>query len=175
MTDSGAGQHAEDQAARARNTEAMEDLISANADSSRVMIDLVESVRRETAARDRKVDALEKSQKQMHWVIIMACVLSVIFLGIAVVNAVNLSRTGRQLHETRELNAYVLDCVNNTGVCGRQNALVQERALDEIKKYNLIAFYCIRNNPATDDPRGAKFVECMNRLYPSGPQLPEQR
>jgi hypothetical protein len=146
----------------------MEDLISANADSSRVMIDLVETVRQETAARDRKVDALEKSQRQMHLVFLLGCALVVILLVLGVFNAFN-------LNANRDTNRTVLDCVNGTGNCGRQNTLNQKVVLDEVKKYNLIGFYCIRNNPAGEDPRGEKFLVCMKELYPGGPSLPPLR
>jgi hypothetical protein len=153
---------------RARNSAALEDLIAANEDSNRTMLNLVETVRQETAARDRKVDALEKSQRQMHWLVIMACVLSVIFLVIAVFNAFN-------LNANRDTNRTVLDCVNGTGNCGRQNALNQKAVLDEVKKFNLIGFYCIRNNPAAEDPHGERFLMCMKELYPGGPSLPPIR
>lgn len=146
----------------------MDHLAEANAASNATMLNLVEEVRRETAARDRKVDALDRSLKQMRWLTVLLGVAIAMLLTLGVINAVN-------LNSNRDTNRVVLDCVNGVGTCGQVNRANQDRLLDEVKRYNLIGFFCIRNNPASEDPKAEKFVQCMNRLYPGGPQLPAQR
>lgn len=162
--DSGAAQ-------QSRNNAAIDELIEANSSSNATMLALVESVRRETEARDRKVDMLEKNHQQMNWVIVGVGVLVVIMLGLGITNAINLAATKDQQNQTRQINTLLLDCVNSTGACGQANAVQQAKILDTVKQYELTGFYCARTNPANVDPDGEDFLKCMNRLYPGGPTL----
>lgn len=150
---------------------AVEELVRANAESNDTMVRLVKSVRDETKARDRKVEALDKSVRQQRVLMYIGVFCVFILLTIAIVNAVNISSqraTSRQVQSTNEL---LLDCLNRQGQCGRWNAEQQALLLDEVKRYELTGFYCIRNNPADKDPNGKSFLACVNRLYPGGPQL----
>lgn len=169
------GQPGEERSSNLRNAMEFDSLVEANNESNRTMLALVNTVRAETAARDRKVDALDRNIRQMRLVIVMVAATIVVLLTIGVFNAINLNQTRESQHQVEALNQTVLDCVNGTGDCGRINAQNQDRVLNEVKKYNLIGFYCIRNNPATDDPQGADFLQCMARLYPGGPTLPSNR
>jgi predicted metal-binding membrane protein len=128
------------------------------------MLSLVERVREETAARDRKVDVLERGHQQMRWVIGLAVALVLVMLGFGIVNAVNLSAT-------RTTNRTLLDCVNSTGACGRANSAAQAEILNTVKLYELTVMYCARTNPRDVDANGDKFIACVNELYPGAPQL----
>lgn len=143
---------------------AIEELVRSNDESNRTMVSLVERVREETEARDRKVDALEKGHRQVRWVIVLAVILVLFLLTLGVINAINLTNT-------RATNQTLLDCVNATGACGQVNAESQTRILDTVKKYELTVLYCARTNPQPIDPKGDKFLACVDALYPGGPQL----
>lgn len=169
---------AEERTSRLHNALAMEELVSANARSQATMIKLVESVRAETKARDRKVDALAMAQKSAQRGQRIGIVALVCLLFMAVFNAFNVletrhnaERSAKIADDVKKTNSLLLDCVNSSGECGKWNAEQQRKTLDEIKKYELTGFYCIRNFPATADPDGEKFLTCMERLYPGGPKL----
>ncbi len=170
-TGPGADERREDRAQRLHNAMAMEELVAANKSSSATMINLIESVRKETSARDRKVEELEANTKQLRKFTIVAVVVCFLLLCMAIFNAVNVVGTRDIAKDTQRTNDTLLDCLNSTGQCGQFNAQQQKLVLDEVKKYNLTGFYCIRNNPATEDPKAEKFVACMERLYPGGPKL----
>jgi hypothetical protein len=150
---------------------AIEELVRANANSNDTMIRLVQSVRDETKARDRKVDALEQSQKQMRVLTVVGIVAIFFLIAMAIFNATNVMATRDASHKVEQTNDLLLDCLNQQGDCGKWNARQQMYLLDEVKKYELTGFYCIRNNPADKDPKADAFLDCMNNLYPGGPQL----
>lgn len=154
-----------------RSNEAIDELVAANHASNSTMLALVETVRKETAARDRKIDQLERNHEQTKWLIVAVCVAVVLMLSLGVVNAINLSTTRRQTDQTAKINGFLLDCVNSTGACGKANVQQQKRFLDSVKQYELTGFYCARNNPGPVDPKGESFLKCMDKLYPGGPTL----
>lgn len=160
-----------DRVARDRNNLALEDLAAANMASNETMLRLVEEVRADTVARDKKIDLLERNHRQMRWLVVAVCCAVVVMLGLGITNAVNLAQASDQQNQIKEINHTLLDCVNSTGSCGQVNAQNQAKILEEVKKYELIGFYCIRNNTAATDPKGENFLKCMNKLYPGGPQL----
>lgn len=164
MTEPASGYSNDDRTSAQNNASAVEQLVAANEDSNRTMMALVDSVRQETAARDRKVESLDKNLRQMQWVTVLVGVAILILLTIGVVNAFNLAATRRTNHT-------LLDCVNSTGICGQINAANQAKILDTVKLYELTVIYCARTNPANIDPKGDKFVECVTKLYPGGPAL----
>jgi hypothetical protein len=171
----------EDRDAQARNTSAVEDLIAANAASNATMINLVERVQKETEARGRKVDALEKSNRQTRWVIALVCFGTLILIVLGIINATNLQRTRQSQEQLAQVavsvdqaNKTLLDCVNSTGQCGQVNSTNQAKILDTVKLYELTVIYCARTNPATTDPKGDRFVQCVYTLYPSSPKLNRQ-
>ncbi len=166
-------EYRQDRAQRIQNAVAMEDLVAANQASNATMVGLIESVRKETAARDRKVDELDRNTKQLRKITIAAVIVCVLLLCMAFFNAYNVVGTRQIAERSDQTNDLLLDCLNSRGQCGQFNAQQQKQVLDEVKKYNLTGFYCIRNNPATEDPNAAKFVACMERLYPGGPKLNE--
>jgi hypothetical protein len=149
------------------NASAVEHLVAANEESSRTMLALVEGVRQETAARDRKVEALDKNLHQMRTVTWLAAAALIILLVLAVFNAFNLDAS-------RKTNHTLLDCVNSTGRCGQINQGNQAKILDTVKLYELTVLYCARTNPRDVDPNGDKFIACVNQLYPGAPQLDRQ-
>lgn len=164
-----------------RSSLAINELIAANEASNRTMTDLVDTVRSETKARDRKVDALDKNLHQMRLVTFLVAVTMVVLLALAVTNAFNLSAARKSAKQTKDIAAAVqttnqtlLDCVNSTGVCGQVNSANQSKILDTVKQYELTVIYCARTNPANLDPKGDKFLVCVNKLYPGGPQLNRQ-
>ncbi len=168
----------DERAARLHNALAMEELVSANQASNATMIGLIETVHKETAARDRKVAQLESNTKQLRKFTLVAMVMCALLLCMAVFNATNVIATRNNAEKTANIaddvkntNTLLLDCLNSQGECGKWNAEQQRRTLEEIKKYELTGFYCIRNNPGPTDPDGEKFLACVNRLYPGGPQL----
>lgn len=171
----------DDNAAGMSNAEAVEQLVAANEESNRTMVALVEGVRRETAARDRKVEALDKNLAQLRWVTVLVGAAILILLTIGVINATNLSAARKSAKQTKDIavqtnaiNQTLLDCVNSTGACGQVNAENQAKILDTVKLYELTVIYCARTNPANVDPKGDKFLVCVGKLYPGGPKLDRQ-
>jgi hypothetical protein len=167
-----------DRASRLHSALVVEELVAANNQSNNTMINLVETVRQETAARDRKVEALERSSHQMRLLMLIGIIALVGLLVLAGFNAINITQTRDAAHQqaaialsVQHTNDLLLDCLNSTGTCGQVNQQNQAKILDEVKKYELTGFYCIRNNPADSDPKGTEFLACMNKLYPGGPQL----
>lgn len=159
----------------------VEELIAANVASNATMVHLVEEVQRDADLRGRKVELLQEEARQTRKQIFIASIGIVLMLVIGVANAINLNdarhnaavtaATARDANGTYTL---LLDCLNPDGVCGKRSAAQSARTLDEIKKYELIVLYCVRINPALADPKGEAFIDCVNRLYPGGPQLPNR-
>jgi hypothetical protein len=178
VTDSESPVSGDERASALHAALAVEDLVAANNESNKTMLSLVHRVREETAARDRKVDALEKAHRQMRWVIMLSVVLIVFLLTLGVINAFNLNSTRKSQRQvqaiaasTDQTNRTLLDCVNSTGVCGQVNAANQAKILDTVKLYELTVLYCARTNPQPVDPSGDKFIACVAKLYPGGPTL----
>lgn len=157
---------------------AVEELVAETAQSRQAMHDLVASVNAEKEARDRKVAALERSYEQgrtLSW-IGLAAVVFMVLLG--VVNALNLNNARRNAKATADIarataqtNATLADCLNVRGECGKLSAQNQRQAVDNIKLYDLTVIYCARTNPQPTDPKGDKFIQCITKLYPTGPVL----
>lgn len=150
---------------------AMDELASANRASNMTMVSLVEHVRDETSATNRKVAVLEKNNRQTMFLIYLVVAAVLVLIALAVVNAINIASTRDIARSVEGTNRTLLDCANSTGACGRINADNQKVIIDSVKQYNLIGFYCIRTNPGTTDPKGEGFLKCMERLYPGGPVL----
>jgi hypothetical protein len=174
LPDAGKG----DNATGMSGAEAVEHLVAANEESNRTMTALVEGVRRETAARDRKVEALDKNLGQLRWVTVLVGAAILILLTIGVINAVNLSSARKSAKQTKDIatqaaaiNQTLLDCVNSTGQCGQVNQANQAKILDTVKLYELTVLYCARTNPRDVDKSGDLFIACVNTLYPGGPQI----
>lgn len=165
-------------AARLHNARAIEELVVANEESNRTMLSLVEGVHQETAARDRKVDALDRNLKQMRWITRLFGFAIVVLMAVGVFNAINLNKQRRNQQQIKDIaastestNRTLLECLNATGECGKVNAENQGRILDSVKRYELTVVYCGRTNPQPVDPKGDKFLACIARLYPGGPTL----
>jgi uncharacterized integral membrane protein len=159
-------------------TEAIEELVRANSESNTTMQRLVDHVRKETEARDRKIDALDRTQRTMRWLLAVCTVSTIVLLIIAVINTTNIAAQRRSAArqaaigmQVQQTNKTLLDCLNSTGACGQINQQQQNLLLDKVKQYELTGFYCIRTNPALKDPNGELFLKCMERLYPGGPTL----
>lgn len=157
---------------------AVEELVAANHQSNQTMLDLMDHVRRETEARDRKVDVLEENNRQTRLLLFMVGGAVVVLILLAIFNAIGITSARRNAERTTAIAANVdktnqtlLDCINSRGQCGQVNAANQLELLDEVKKYNLVGFYCIRTNTAVKDPKAIAFQACMQRLYPGGPTL----
>lgn len=160
---------------------AVEELVAATAASTQQMHDLVAGVNAEKEARERKVAALERSYEQsrkLAWIGLAAIALMVI-LGI--INAANLNSARKNAKATADIarataqtNSTLADCLNVRGECGKLSAQSQKRVLDEVKLYSLTVVYCARTNPQPTDPKGDKFITCVNKLYPTGPALDRQ-
>lgn len=168
----------DDRASALHSALVVEQLVAANEESNRTMVALVEGVRRETEARDRKVESLDNNLRQMRWVTGLVAGAIVILLTIGVFNAINLASARRSAQQTKAIaastdqtNRTLLDCVNSTGACGQINAANQAKILDTVKQYELTVIYCARTNPAAVDLKGEKFVACVAKLYPGGPTL----
>lgn len=171
----------EERAGRLHSALALEELVAANHSSNKTMMALVDQVRKETEARDRKIDVLEQNNKQTRLLLYMVGGAVVILVLLAIFNAIGITAARENVDTTAKIarnvdvtNQTLLDCLNSQGVCGQVNAAQQQEILDEVKKYNLVGFYCIRNNPGTADPKAEKFLKCMERLYPGGPTLTER-
>jgi hypothetical protein len=157
---------------------AVEHLVAANEESNRTMRALVEGVKHETEARDRKVEALDKNYRQLRWVIVLVGFSTMVLMVIGVINAINLNSARKSNQQAKNIaagvaatNQTLLDCVNSTGTCGQVNAANQAKILDTVKLYELTVLYCARTNPRDVDATGDKFLKCVNDLYPGAPQL----
>jgi cytoskeletal protein RodZ len=172
------GFSAEDRAGQLHAALAVEELVAANHESNQTMLSLIDRVREETAARDRKVDSLDKNIRQTRWLLFIGIGAVVILLLVGVINATNLYKSRKTQQQTKAIadqtaqtNRTLLDCLNSTGQCGQINQASQAKILDTVKQYELTVIYCARTNPANVDPKGDKFVACVAKLYPGGPTL----
>lgn len=157
---------------------ALEELIRANNTSASVMQRLVNHVEKETDARNRKVDALERNGHQLRRLMVLNLVAVALMIAFGAINAVNIGVARRQQAQASALarqvaatNSLLLDCLNSTGHCGQVNQANQKRILDEVKRYELTVIYCARTNPQQIDKDGTAFFMCIHRLYPTGPAL----
>lgn len=178
MTDPVGGLSDGERASALHSALAVEELIAANNQSNKTMMNLVERVQDETAARDRKVEALERSHRQVRWVIVLAVILALFLIALGIINAVNLNSTRRSQSQVAQIaanadqtNRTLLDCINARGACGQANAAAQRQVLNQVKLYDLTVIYCARTNPISVDADGTKFVACVKSLYPDGPTL----
>lgn len=103
---------------RMRNSQAIEDLVAANASSNETMLALVESVRKETAARDRKIDVLEKNHRQMNYLVLAVCAAVVLMLGLGIANAFNIATTRKQQGEIKQYNLTSFYCARTNPATG---------------------------------------------------------
>lgn len=156
----------------------VEQLVAANQASNDTMRKLVENVREDAYLREKKIDLLEQGLKQTHKVLLLCVVSVILMMIIGVINAANISSarhnaavTAQTATDAARTYAILADCLNQAGACGRNNAKNTVRVLDEIKKYELTVIYCARTNPLAEDPEGGKFIACVKRLYPTGPEL----
>ncbi len=157
---------------------AVEELIRANVESNATMVDLVERVRVESEVSSRKVEVLEENQRQARKLLLMVAALLALMVLVGVVNAVNIgiarenaevtARTAKDAGGTYKL---LFGCLNPEGDCAKQSAQKSRAVLDEVKQYELTILYCVRLNPQAEDPKGLKFLACVERLYPGGPKL----
>lgn len=170
-----AGARADADAATIRQVES---LVAANAASNATMLRLVEGVREDAHLREKKVDLLERGLQQTHRLLLMVGVTIILMIGLGVANALNINAarhnaavTAATAKDANGTYALLLDCLNSRGECGKLNAENGKKTLDEVKLYELTVLYCVRINPAADDPKGDLFIDCVSRLYPGGPVL----
>lgn len=160
----------------------VEALAQATARSNKTMLDLVERVRHDAEAHERKVDLLAAGLRQTTRVLWLLAVVLVAVLAMAFINFATIAEakrngavTAQAARDAQSTYKLLYGCFEPNSQCSKVNAAKQKTALDEIKKYELTALYCLRTNPGADDPRGDKFIACLNTLYPGGPQLPADR
>lgn len=156
----------------------VERLVAANAASNATMTRLVDRVREESARRERKIELLEKESRQMRKLLIMVGFAIALLLAIAAFNASNIhqarknaANTAAAARDAASTNKLLLGCFDVNSECSKLNAQKQKEILDEIKLYELTALYCVRTQPREEDPEGKKFLDCVKRLYPTGPEL----
>lgn len=159
--------------------EQVEKLAEANARSNKTMLTLVQKVSEDAFMRERKVELLEQGLRQTHKILVLVVVALAVTITMAFINFYNIQTARRNAEVTAEAArdakgtyALLYGCFEPSSQCSKLNTAKQKQILDEIKKYELVAFYCIRTNPGTVDPDGKDFIACVNRLYPGGPQLP---
>lgn len=162
----------------ASRVSAVEELVAANHESNKTMMALVDHVRQETEARDRKIEVIEENNRQTRLLLVLVSGAVVVLILLAIFNAIGITNARRNVQQTAAIasqvdrtNQTLLDCLNSQGTCGQVNAANQQGLLDAVKQYNLVGFYCIRTNPQTTDPKAESFLKCMQRLYPGGPTL----
>jgi hypothetical protein len=159
---------------------ALNELVAANDRSAAAMMGLVDEVRRDADLRDRKVDLLERSHRDMRRLLVLVAAGLVVILTLGITNAVNLLNARRNAaataaiaKDTRETNKLLFDCLNSQGECGRRNAQANKQRLDEIKRYNLVLVHCSRSivRESSQDYEGDKLVACITTFYKDGPTL----
>lgn len=163
---------------RAATLQQVENLVNANAASNETMVRLVARVQDDAHLREKKVDLLEEGQTQMRRLLYMVAAVLVLMVGVGVINAVNIydarknaAVTAQTARDASSTYALLYDCLNQQGECGRKNAIAQKKLLDEVKLYELTVIFCVRTNPLVEDATGDKYLACVDRLYPGGPQL----
>jgi nitrogen fixation-related uncharacterized protein len=159
----------------------VDNLIAANAASNATLTRLVDKVREDAANRERKIELLEAESKQMRRILIGVSITAAALVVLALFNAITISQarhnaqqTANAARDAASTNKLLLGCFTPESECSRLNAEQQKAFLNEIKKYELVGFYCLRTNTVTEDPNGTKLTACINRLYPGGPQLPNR-
>jgi len=158
--------------------EHVEALAAANAASNKTLINLVEKVAEDAYMRERKVELLDRGMRQTRKLLFMLGIGLLLLVTIATINAVNIASTRKNAavtaqaaRDAKATNDLLFGCFEPNSQCAKLNVQKQAELLNEIKKYELVALYCIRTNPGAEDPEGVAFLACVNRLYPGGPQL----
>jgi hypothetical protein len=164
--------------AREARAHAVEELARANVESNQTMMRLVERVKQDADMRERKIDLLERSIRQGHRLATLLAFILLFMLGLGVTNAINLNNardnaevTADAAKNASDTYALLLDCLNQRGQCGKQNAEANKKIIDDVKLYQLVVMYCARTNSREVDPTGDKLVGCVERMYQGGPQL----
>jgi hypothetical protein len=160
-------------------TSAINALVDANDRSAAAMMGLVSQVQRDAELRERKVDLLERSHRDMKRLLLLVAAGLVVILSLGLTNAVNLYNARRNAAITAGIarnaastNALLYDCLNSQGECGKRNAAEQKRLLAEISRYELVLAHCDRITPANTDPNGDRLTECVDRVFgPNGVTL----
>lgn len=167
-----------DRRVRADAARQVEELVAANAASNATMSRLVDNVRKDAQKREQKIELLENESRQIRRLLVMVGVAIVLLLVVGAFNAYNTAQAKRNAEQTAQAakdaastNQLLLGCFDVNSQCSKLNAQKQKELLDEIKLYELTALYCVRLNPAVEDPKGDEFLACVKRLYPTGPHL----
>lgn len=158
--------------------EHVEKLAAANDASNKTLLNLVQRVAEDARIREKKVQMLDAGMKQTRMLLIMLGIGLILLVGLGIANFANIAEARRNAevvaHAAKDAKGtydLLYGCFQPDSDCAKRSAQQQKVSLDEIKKYELTGFYCARTNPAVADPNGDAFIECMNRLYPGGPQL----
>jgi hypothetical protein len=156
----------------------IEQLVRANQESNDTMRRLVDNVRHDAEMREKKINLLEAGIQQTHRIIWMVGVVFLLLIGLAIVNAVNLTRarqqasvTARTARDANRTYALLLDCLNDRGECGSRSAAANKAVIDDVKRHQLAVIYCARIHPQAADPDAQQFLKCVAQIYPGGPTL----
>lgn len=159
----------------------VEALARANAASNATLLRLVDRVREDAHMRERKVELLEEGQTQTRKLLVLVSAVLAALVIIGIINAVNIHDTRQNAatvaataNDAQRTYTLLLGCLDVNEPCGKNGAERTKESLEEIKLYELTVLYCVRINPLVQDPGGDKFLECVNRLYPGGPQLKDR-
>lgn len=159
----------------------VERLVQANAASNATLTKLVDKVRIDAEHRERKIELLEADSRRNRRILLLVGVAVALLLTLAIVNAFSIQAARRNAAQTaaaaktaQDTYQLLYGCFDPNSECAKLNNDSQKRLLDEIKLYELTAFYCEREHPEAVDPDSTRFFACLNRLYPDGPQLKER-
>lgn len=165
---------------RAEMAAAIAELSRSTTESTSTMEHLVEQVRRDANAREKKIQVLEVTLDRTRRLQQFMGAGLVLLLALAVFNASTLSAVRANAlvsadiaKDSQGTYRLLLDCLDQVhGACGKQTAVQTAKLLEQIKQYELTVIFCARTHPAVEDPDGVKFRVCVNQLFPGGPQLP---
>lgn len=133
--------------------------------------ELSSAVLGEAAARDRKVEELQRSTRISQRLTGVLVAGIVILLGIAGLNLINTTRTNGIAQNAQQTNELLVGCFTPGSDCQKQSFAQQKAQNDQQRQTTFVLFVCSRLNPTdpnNPDPTGntAKLVACVKTYYP---------
>lgn len=120
-----------------------------------------------TASEQLRASKIQWIQKLLY-VLVPAVVLLVIM---AVSNFVLLSRINATAADAKSTNDLLVGCFQPGSRCAELNAKKTEENINQLRQTQFVIAICQRQNPVTDDPKGARVIACVQQYYP-GFELP---
>lgn len=150
---------------------ALDNMVTEQGQTRESIDGLSSAVLNEAAARDHKVQELQRATRVTQRLTALMIAGILVLLAIAGLNLVNTTRTNGIAQDAQQTNELLVGCFTPGSECQKQSAAQQKAQNDQIRQTTFVLFACSRLNPAdpdNPDPQGntAKLVKCVQGYYP---------